>query len=214
MDYIAITDHFSNSWKSDIIPTLDNVSKIEEYLGELTRIQHYLVRSSEDLRIFKGVEIDSFSSSEYIKNLIDPSKFEIILFEYIEDIDILHKIWSITNEWKLSLSKTIIGLAHFDPRKFNNDEIEQLISFIKEYAVYFEFNSSYPQYYTNIKEGFFQKLRKNNVHVAIGCDSHNLVNLSSIKKPFEMIKHYKLEDNFRNFITSLNNLKNEYKNAN
>jgi DNA polymerase (family 10) len=202
--YIAITDHFSNSWKSDLIPTLDDINKIDIYLDEIKRFQDYLRIESEELILLKGIEVDAFSTSKFITRLIDPSKFDLILFEYIENNIILNKIQDILVRWRLSSPRTIIGLAHFNPKNFKNDDLEDLINFLINNDIYFEFNSQYPQYY--LENGkFFRKLKNHNIAVAIGCDSHNLVNLSSYKGPLEMIKYYNLEENFKKFIRILEN---------
>ena len=42
LEYIAITDHFTNSWKANIIPTLDTISKIDKYRNEIFMCQSYL----------------------------------------------------------------------------------------------------------------------------------------------------------------------------
>jgi histidinol phosphatase-like PHP family hydrolase len=48
LDYICITDHFSNSWKSKIIPTLNNLDKIERYLEEISHCQAYISKKKEN----------------------------------------------------------------------------------------------------------------------------------------------------------------------
>ena len=45
LDFLAITDHFTDSWKSGIIPTLNSIEKIENYLEEISICQNYLRES-------------------------------------------------------------------------------------------------------------------------------------------------------------------------
>ena len=84
LEYIAITDHFSNSWKSKVIPTLNSNEKIENYLDEIEAMNSQLREINEKLVVLKGIEIDLSSSYNYISSLIKPNDFEIILFEYLE----------------------------------------------------------------------------------------------------------------------------------
>lgn len=81
--------------------------------------------------------------------------------------------------------------------------------FLKEYNIYFEFNSSYPSFYSPKYKRFFDKLREYEIPVAIGCDSHNIKSLDNYGEPLEMIKYYNLE---RNFEILINLLDFKYKN--
>ena len=47
LDYIAITDHFSNSWKAGIISTLSSNEKISRYLEEIRDCQEFLKTSKK-----------------------------------------------------------------------------------------------------------------------------------------------------------------------
>ncbi|GAH35851.1 unnamed protein product [marine sediment metagenome] len=87
LDYICITDHFTNSWKADLIPNLNNLDKIKRYLEEISQLKEFLIKENKDLTLFKGVEIDISSSEKYIINNISPNKFDLILFEYLESFD-------------------------------------------------------------------------------------------------------------------------------
>jgi len=44
LDYICITDHFTNSWKADVIPNLNSLDKIIMYLDEIDQFQKYLLK--------------------------------------------------------------------------------------------------------------------------------------------------------------------------
>jgi DNA polymerase (family 10) len=200
LDYIAITDHFTNSWKASVINTLSSESKINEYLEELSICQNQLKENNCKLKLFKGIEIDLESSESYIKQLIQPQKFDIILFEYLESSEGIVFMKKIIDYWKnaynLSNYSPIFGLAHFDPSYFIHGALDNLITFLKEYSIYFEFNSRYPNYYSLKNELFFKKLGESQISVAIGSDSHNYRQLDDIEEPLEMLKSYRLEENF------------------
>ena len=209
LDYLAITDHFSDSWKANVIPTLDSVRKIEAYMNVIEECQDYLKTNNKNLRLFKGIEIDIGSSEKIINTLIRPKLFDIILFEYIESPEGISFITNILKHWKKNLSienkLPLFGLAHFDPSHFIYGGLDGLIQFLKENNIYFEFNSSYSSYYSRRNEFFFKKLKEFEIPVAIGSDAHNLRGLSDIEEPVEMIKFYNLEKNFELFLKSLKN---------
>jgi len=206
LDYIAITDHFTDSWK-DWISKLKDIDKISEYLGEITECQNYIREYGKKLVVFKGLEVDLGSSARFIKKNIHPSKFDLILFEYLQDVDTIAFIKNIINFWKRTIRNIgelpIIGLAHLDPSYFIHGNLDILISFLKNYSIYFEFNPSYPTYYSRQNEMFFERLKENNIPVAIGCDSHSVSSLNNIEEPLEMIKYYNLESNLHSLIDIL-----------
>lgn len=199
LNYIAITDHFTNSWKASVIPNLNSKEKLANYILEINQCKNYLKRENINLRLFKGIEIDISSSKSYILNLINPYEFDIILFEYLESPEGIAFVKNIIKSWKkkyiVNKSFPILGLAHFDPSFFIYNYFDVLIPFLKEYNIYFEFNSSYSQYSARKYQGFFLKLKESNILVAIGSDSHNLLDLKNIEDPFNKIRDYKLEDN-------------------
>jgi len=208
LDYIAITDHFTDSWK-DWVSKLKDIDKISEYLGEITQCQKHLREYRKNLVVLKGLEVDLGCSTRFIKKNIHPSKFDLILFEYLQDVDTIAFIKNIINFWKRTIRNIgelpIIGLAHLDPSYFMHDNLDILISFLKNYSIYFEFNPSYPTYYSRKNKIFFAKLRDNNIPVAIGCDSHSISSLNNIEEPLGMIKYYNLESNLRFLINFLEN---------
>ncbi|MFX1320011.1 MAG: PHP domain-containing protein [Promethearchaeota archaeon] len=209
LNYIAITDHFSNSWKAGIIPTLNSVDKISDYLDEISNYQNYLKENNKKLVLYKGIEIDLSSSERHIKKFIQIEKFDIVLFEYLQTPESIAFLKNIVRYWKNSIINRddfpILGLAHFDPFYFLHGNLEILIEFLKNFNLYFEFNSSYPQCYSSRNIQFFEKLREHNIPVAIGCDSHNLLNLNDIEEPLEMVRYYELESNFKILISTLKN---------
>ncbi len=206
LEYIAITDHFSNSWKSNIIPTLNNREKIENYLEEIEIINNQLRENKQKLVVLKGIEIDLSSSHNYISSLIKPNDFDLILFEYLESPEAISFSKNIITNWKVSYNETqipILGLAHFDPSFFIFNDMEVLFSFIAEFNIFLEFNSSYSQYYSTKYTQFFQKIKERMIAVSIGCDSHTLSNVGDIEDPFMAIKNYDLLDNLLTLLAEL-----------
>ncbi len=207
LDYIAITDHFTNSWKAGIIPTLNSIDKISEYLDEISNYQNYLKENNKKLVLYKGIEVDISSSERYIKKFIQIDQFDLVLIEYLQTPESIAFIKNIIRYWKNSITNRddfpILGLAHFNPFYFIHGSLELLVKFLKNYNIYFEFNSSYPQCYSPRNALFFEKLKEYQIPVAIGCDSHNLANLNDIEEPIEMIKYYNLKRNYKILIDKL-----------
>jgi len=212
LNYICITDHFSNSWKSNVIPTLSDDEKIRRYLEEISYFQNYLSKTQLKLTLLKGIEIDLSSSQNYIIKLIEPAKFDLILFEYLESFEGVSFTRNILDIWKKSKPDKnqfpLFGLAHFDPSYFLYGNIDALINFLAENKIFFEFNASYPQYYSRKNELFFEKVKDKKIMISIGCDSHYLSDLANFEEPFEMINYYHLKENFERFLKILDTRKN------
>ncbi len=206
LDYIAITDHFTNSWKS-WVSTLSNHEMISNYLVEISQTQRYLKKNDRQLKLLKGIELDLGSSEQFIKKFIQIDKYDLVLFEYLQSYESIAFLKNIINFWKKSIENLnnfpILGLAHFDPSFFISGNLDTFMNFLKDYYIYFEFNSSYPSFYSPQYIIFFEKLKEYNIPVGIGCDSHNLSNLNDIEEPFEMIVYYNLENNLDILIKTL-----------
>ena len=207
LSYLAITDHFSNSWKANVISTLDDSDKIHQYLEEISLFSQKLKSEKKDLILLKGIEIDIGSDKQYVLKLINPTEFDLILFEYLEDPSGIAYIKDILLSWQMTLpdngNMPLLGLAHFDPSFFLYGSLDVLMNFLIINDIFFEFNSSYPQGYSRRNELFFQKLRNTVVKVSIGCDSHDLNNLDNINEPLEMINFYELQPNYSMLIEEL-----------
>jgi len=205
LDYICITDHFTDSWKADLIPNLNNLGKIKRYLEEISQLKEFLVEKNEGLALFKGIEIDLSSSEKYIITNISPNMYDLILFEYLESFEGIAFVKKILEYWKKKnfTNFPLIGLAHFDPSFFIIRGLDTLLDFLKQYDVIIEFNSSYPQYYSRKHEIFYNKLNGSGIKVSIGCDSHHVSSLKDIESPYKMIEYYNLEDNLKDLINSL-----------
>jgi len=211
LDCICITDHFTNSWKAKVIPSLDSKEKIENYLNEISDIQQELKSQPNKLVLLKGIEIDITSSYEYITKMLNPELFDIILFEYLENFEGIRFVKNILLNWQQQSVKLtdfcLFGLAHFDPSYFEYHSVRILIDFLKEWNIFYEFNSSYPQYYSQRYRNFFNAIKTAEIMVSIGCDSHDLTSLDNIQEPLEMIQFYNLESNFKRFIKTLEDKK-------
>ena len=207
INYLAITDHLTNSWKSELMTPLNSREKIEDYIKEISECQEFLIANNKNLRLFKGIEVDLGSSVSYIRRLINPIEYEIILFEYLETPEGIAFVRNLIDQWINSVSSLkdfpLIGLAHFDPSYFIYDGLYVLIQFLKDYNIFFEFNSSYPQYYSWRNEIFFKKIKEHQILVSIGSDAHSSKDLNNIIEVFEMIKVYNLESNLERFISYL-----------
>ena len=205
--YLSITDHLSNSWKSNIIPTLDSSVKIENYLSEITRINHYLKNIDAKLRVLKGIEIDISSDMEYILKIISPDKFDLILFEYIENYEGIAFVSNIINYWRSSSTSkykiALFGVAHLDPIHFYFGNFNRLIDFFTEYRLIYEFNARYPNSYSPKYKELFQRLKDQHIYFSVGSDSHNVDSQSDIEVPLRMIEYYDLQRNYQNLIREL-----------
>jgi len=206
LNYIAITDHFTNSWKA-WVSKLNNNETILSYLEEISICQKFLRAKNKSLTLLKGIEVDLESTEQFIKNHLDINEFDLILFEYLQSYESIAFVKNIIHYWKKHIINKnafpILGLAHFDPSYFMLGNLDTLMSFLKIYNIYFEFNSSYPSFYSTKYKRFFEKLKEHEIPVAIGCDSHNLKTLDNIEEPLEMIKYYNLESNFEILIKTL-----------
>ena len=207
LNYICITDHFTNSWKANVIPNLNTKAKIEKYITELSDLQQELIDYGGQLTLLKGIEIDISSSYDYITKMIVPKNFDIILFEYLENVEGIGFVKNILLNWEQRYGKIyeecLFGLAHLDPSFFEYSSLGTLISFLKRYDIYFEFNSSYPEFYSQRYKFFFKELKTNDILVSIGCDSHDLSTLANFHEPLQRIQIYDLELNFAKFIKKL-----------
>ncbi|MFW9972986.1 MAG: PHP domain-containing protein [Candidatus Odinarchaeota archaeon] len=198
LNYIAITDHLTNSWKA-WVSTLKNNEIIFNYLKEISDSQFYIVKNNLKLVVLKGIEVDLASSEQFIKKTILINKFDLILFEYLQSYESIAFVENLINYWQIQQNDPIrfpiLGLAHFDPSYFMLGNLDILMTFLKKHNIYFEFNSSYPAFYSTKYERFFEKLREFKIPVGIGCDSHNLNTLDNFEEPLEMINYYNLEKN-------------------
>jgi histidinol phosphatase-like PHP family hydrolase len=212
--FIAITDHFSSSWKANIIPTLNSEQKMDSYLRELHQFQKKLILENDEMMLLKGIELDTTSSIDYIYKNIRPNSFDIILFEYLNTPGSISSISNLLKTWNKEnpsiTAQSIYGLAHLDPLNFLYDDFKMLISFLKQFNVFYEFNSSYPHTYAKKYDRLFEKLKQQEIMISIGADSHELSSIFDIQDPLSMIEHYGLQMNYQLLLNRLIRLKNHY----
>lgn len=212
--FIAITDHFSNSWKANVIPTLNSKQKMDSYLWELHSFQKKLFLDNDKVILLKGIEIDSTSNIDYIYKYANPDSYDIILFEYLDTPGSLSSISNLLRMWKREMQsfsvQPVYGLAHLDPLNFLYDDFKLLLSFLKEFDVCYEFNSGYPQTYARRYERLFELLKKHEIMISIGSDSHELSSIVDIQDPLNMIEYYGLDMNYQKLYNRLLELKSYY----
>mgnify|MGYP006277378283 CR=1 FL=1 len=210
-DCIALTDHFSNSWKAGVIKTLDTYKKIDIYLKTLEEQNIRLRNLNANLTVLKGIEIDLGSKFDYITKLITPSRFDLILLEYLNSPETLEFARKVLETWKEKSNKLgrgfpILGLAHFDPSYFIYNDLDLLFDFLKEYSIYYEFNSAYSKYYAAKYREVFEKIKEYGIPVGVGADAHQMDGLNYIADPLEKIEYYGLTENFQSLIKTLESL--------
>jgi DNA polymerase (family 10) len=209
-NYIAFTDHFSNSWKAGVIKTLDSYKKIDIYLKTIRDQKDRLSNQNTSLTILKGIEIDLGSSFDYITKLINPARFDLILLEYMNSLETLEFTEDLLNYWMEATDNTekgfpILGLAHFDPSYFIHEDLSQIIDFLKKYEIYYEFNSAYSEYYSAKYRKLFDKIKELEILVGVGADVHHLDELTLLQHPLERIEYYGITSNYRKLIKELKN---------
>ncbi len=211
-NYIAITDHFSNSWKARIIKTLDSYKKINIYLKSIATQKERVSSKKIEFKLLKGIEIDLGSTFDYIQKLINPNHFDLILLEYMNSIETIEFTEDLLDVWiKESERKQedlpIFGLAHCDPSHFVYENLDIFLDFLEQYNIYFEFNSAYSNYYSARYMEFFEGIKSRNIPVGIGADAHNLDELDLINDPLNKIGYYGLMENYLKLIYVLRNIK-------
>ncbi|MEJ2276496.1 MAG: PHP domain-containing protein, partial [Candidatus Lokiarchaeota archaeon] len=203
LEIIAITDHSTNSWKSQIIPSLNSNEKIKKYLSLIRAEQKVILARDLDLIILKGIEIDIGSSKSFIEGLVNPLDFDIILFEYLETEEGLNFCKELIDKWRkgnIQKDFPILGLAHFDPSFFLYSDLDLLIDFLKKYGIFLEFNTRYSEFFSLKYQSFFQEIKKHNILISMGSDAHELHQLMDLESATEIIECYGLAGNLRNLI--------------
>ncbi|MHA1231127.1 MAG: CpsB/CapC family capsule biosynthesis tyrosine phosphatase [Candidatus Helarchaeota archaeon] len=200
---IAITDHYSTSWKSGIINTL-NVNNIPNYITEIKRI-----RRNSSIKILIGIEIDTDSYFEDIKR-INFENFDIVLLEYIKDLKILKNY---INYFKnktgiFDNNQHILALAHsnihvnISKKEFKDD----FISIMSEYGIFFELNSRYLEYFISYPE-YIRELVSNDINFTIGSDAHSVRRVGDVNKIYQFLEKL----NGKNCLEKIHNFISNFK---
>lgn len=206
LEYLAITDHSTNSWKASMINGLNTPEKINFFFEKIEKAKNYLEKRGLPLKVLKGIEIDLTSTEKFIKLVIKPDQFDIILFEYIETPDSIAYVKNLMEFWRRNYTSEelpIFGVAHCNPDYFLVGSLDMFINFLSEYNICFEFNSAYSEVYSRKNELFFEKLKGTNIAISVGTDSHSVRRLGDIEEALDMISYYGLESNYQLIIQQL-----------
>jgi len=176
LSMLAITDHFTTSWKQSFIDTI-NESNYSNYINDIKN-----QRKMADFKCLIGIEIDMESSwADIIK--IPFNEFEIILFEYVGSISLLKQVVELKKKFDLT---SIICLAH--NFFFQTANIEQFAKILVENDIYFELNSSYlPRFDTNSIQRL-KILNERGIKFTLGSDAHYKGRIGDIYLSLEILK--------------------------
>ncbi|MFX1295976.1 MAG: PHP domain-containing protein [Promethearchaeota archaeon] len=176
LNFLAITDHFTTSWKQSIINTINHLN-FKKYWTEIIR-----KRESFKFKCLIGIEIDIGSNWMDIKS-IPFDNFDILLFEYVDSIIILKKIAKLLKELNI---KTITALAHNSYYKIAN--IELFSKILVENNIYFELNSRYLGYISEIEVQKLKSLNDLGIRFILGSDAHRINRIGDIEKSLTILK--------------------------
>jgi histidinol phosphatase-like PHP family hydrolase len=209
LEVIGISDHYYTD-KCKSISSKD----LPTYIEELNNLKE---QYRDSIKVKIGVEI---CMNRLLVNLNKLpyellNKLDYVLFEYLDYafLGTKHDDW---NKYSVKL-KNIgpyvdkltcdVGLSHADPfilaKIYGNDDIldglEDVISYIKKYKVFWEFNVSQSSIYFNhimnnrdapeVKK-LLKLLKDKDIHVKIGSDTHNLKDfyIGDIEDAYKLIK--------------------------
>ncbi len=188
---LAITDHFTTSWKQSIVSTV-NFKNFNAYQAEIKK-----ERESAQYKCLIGLEIDMDSSWNDIKR-IPFGTFDLILFEYADSIVLLQNIAGLLHELKF---RAIVALAHNSYFKMAN--LDYFSKFLLENNVYLELNSRYLNYSDEAAIQRIKLLKNNGIKFTIGSDAHSKSQIGEIASSLFLLEKI---DGFDNLI-ELKNLK-------
>ena len=185
LSYLAISDHFTTSWKESIINTL-KPNNFKFYCDEIRR-ERVLI----NFRCLIGIEIDMDSNwNDVLK--VPFEWFEIIHFEYVDSMILLQKITSLIQNLK---KRPIFTLAHNFYLKIAN--LEEFSRLLLDNNILFELNS---RYFAQLDENSIQGLRflrEKGIQFTIGSDAHELGQIGDTKEVISILR--KIEG-FQNLI--------------
>jgi DNA polymerase (family 10) len=161
ISYLAITDHFTTSWKKGIIDPV-TFENINQYCSEIRE-----ERKRMQVDCLVGLEVDMESSLQDIKR-IPFKQFEMLLFEYVDSISILNNVISLIQEFKPT---ALLALAHNSYIRTAN--LEKFCNLLIENNIFFELNARY----LNPKDGDLinrlKTLKEYGIRFTIGSDAHD-----------------------------------------
>ncbi|MDD1777978.1 MAG: PHP domain-containing protein [Candidatus Helarchaeota archaeon] len=185
LSYLAITDHFTTSWKQSIIKTL-KASDFETYRDQIER-----EREQANFKCLIGLEIDMDSNWDDVLK-VPFEWFEIINFEYAESMVLLKKIAVLVPKLKKG---SICTLAHNFYFKIAN--LEEFSKILLDNNICFELNA---RYLIQFDENSIQRLkflREKGIQFTIGSDAHEP---EKIGKTDEVLSILKKIEGFQNLL--------------
>ncbi len=160
LSYIAITDHFTSSWKQSIIDTI-NFKNFEAYRQEIIKERKLI-----SFNCLIGIEIDMDSNFEDICQ-IPFNKFELLLFEYVDSLVTFKKLEALIQESEIAGIK---ALAHNSYFKLAN--AEKFSKILVDNDIYFELNTRYLNRFDEEAIVRLKILNDYGVKFTMGSDAH------------------------------------------
>ncbi|MHA1265645.1 MAG: PHP domain-containing protein [Candidatus Helarchaeota archaeon] len=194
LDAIAITDHFTTTWKASIINSLSSTN-FNRYIQTIKER-----RDAAQFPCLIGIEIDMGSSLEAIRQ-IPFHQFEILTFEYVDSFQLLKKVVKIKDQFQV---QGLIALAHNS--FFKQADLEQFCTILTENDIYLELNTRYlsPRDIGALRR--LKQINKLGVRFTIGSDAHSHRRIGDIDYAIAILK----EINGFNQLISLNDLSSFY----
>lgn len=176
---LAISDHFTTTWKMSVINTL-SFETIPEYLHLIES-----ARSDFSFKILRGIEIDCESDWGLVLK-IPLSRFDLINFEYVTTFKQINKIIELKKQQDLSSIR--FALAH--PSVFSllsGKNLDTFMTILAENDIAVELNSRYPTYFLEV-EPTFRLLIKRNVTFSIGSDAHSRQDIGKVQEQYGFLQ--------------------------
>ncbi|MHA1145825.1 MAG: PHP domain-containing protein [Candidatus Helarchaeota archaeon] len=176
---IAISDHFTTTWKSSAITTV-TLDSVTHYLKAIE-----IAKMLTPIKVIPAIEIDCGSSWEIIAKL-PLSKFALINFEYVTRLEQVEKIIELRES--LDLSNTIFSLAHSAIFMYASEkELDPIISCLTENDIAMELNSRYAHYFRQA-EPIFRLLIEKEVKFSIGSDAHFPEDIGNVQEQYSFLE--------------------------
>jgi DNA polymerase (family 10) len=185
ISFLAISDHFTTSWKQSIINTL-NPQKFKFYCDEIRK-----ERTKANFKCLIGLEIDVGSNWDDVLK-VPFEWFEIIHFEYVDSFALLTKVALFIQTLK---KRSIFTLAHNS--YFRNANLEKFSEILRDNNICFELNA---RYLAQMDENSIQRLRilrEKGIQFTIGSDAHEPSKIGETKEVISILKRI---EGFQNLI--------------
>jgi len=185
LDCIAITDHFS-TFLSMYKETLVDVN-VNDYIADITR-----ERENARFKCLIGIEIDMGSVRQAILK-IPLERFEIILFENVNSLDVLEEVIDLTKNLD---PKIVRALAHNSLHEDYKTNVKKLCKILVRNTICFELNSTYLENRNTVSQAeLLRPLVKRGVTFTIGSDAHHLDGIGNTKRSWAFVEELDACDN-------------------